>query len=321
MNNFRKEFQEALKLIQKSHYILIVTHINPDADTLSSSLALSNYMYRNNINHKVYNSVQSLPRHLDFLPRFEKIVNVLPQTYDLIIYVDCGDKKRIGVELDENCKTINIDHHKSNDNYGNINIINSDKGSTAEVLYWFFAFNNIKITKEIATCLYVGIYDDSIAFTTPRTNGKTFEVVNSLVGTGIDVAQISQKYLMRESLSKYRLIPKILETLELHYEGNIATIYQKQEWLLTTGADFNECDDIVDEILKISVVKVALYLREDKNHIRISLRGKGDNQIDLSQIANKFNGGGHKNAAGVILNDVTIQQAIKQLLDTLKSYI
>jgi phosphoesterase RecJ-like protein len=321
MNKFVKEFQEGYSLIHKSHYVLIVTHINPDADTLSSALALSNYMFRNNINHKVYNSIKNLPQNLDFLPRFDKIVDSVPQSYDLVIYVDCGDKRRVGSQFDTNCKIINIDHHHSNDNYGDINIVDSNKGSTAEVLYGFFTSNDIKITKEIALCLYIGIYDDSIAFTTPRTDSKTFEIVNTLVATGLDISEISQKYLMRNSLAKYRLLPKILQTLELHFQGSIATIYQKQEWLESTGAGFNECDEVVNEILKIAIVKIAIYLREDSNCIRISLREKNDIKIDLSEVASTLNGGGHKNAAGATVIDMNIEQAIKKLLDTFKNYI
>ena len=321
MNDFTKEFQKAYKLINESHYILIVTHINPDADTLSSALALSNYMYRHNINHKVYNSSKYLPGNLDFLPRFDKITDTVPKSYDLIIYVDCGDKRRVGFEFNNTCKVINIDHHQSNDNYGDINIVDSNKGSTAELLFGFFRDNEIKITKEIATCLYIGIYDDSIAFTTPRTNSKTFEVINTLVTTNIDIPKILESYLMRETLAKYRLLPKILQTLELYFEGDIAIIYQKQEWLDITGATFNECDEVVNEILKIAIVKIAIYLREDNNNIRISLRGKDDIKIDLSKVANRFNGGGHKNAAGATLSDMSIQQATTRLLDTFKNYI
>ncbi len=320
MNKNQTEFQNVYKLIHSSHYILIVTHINPDADTLSSALALSNYMSRNNINHKVYNSSQHLPRNLDFLPRFDKIVNTLPHTYDLVIYVDCGDQQRIGTEL-LNCKTINIDHHQSNDNYGDINIVDFHKGSTAEVIYEFFIQNNITITKDIATCLYIGIYDDSIAFTTPRTDQKTFEALNTIVGTGINITKISQNYLMRDSLAKYRLMPQILQTLDLYCEGRVASIYQKEEWLETTGANFNECDDVVNDILKISIVQIAIYLREEKNYIRVSLRGKDDAKINLSKVASNFSGGGHKNAAGATLKDVSIEEAIKKLLEVIKNYI
>lgn len=321
MNSFKNEFQEALRLIKNSHYIVIVTHINPDADTLSSALALSNFMDKENINHKVFNSQKDLPRNLDYLVRYNKIVNQLPKSYDLLIYVDCGDKNRVGVDIQNSCKIINIDHHQSNDNYGDINIVNSSKGSTAELLFGFFHHNNIAITKDIATCLYTGIYDDSIAFTTPRTDKETFDVVSRLAETKIDIAKISELFNMRDSLAKYRIIPKILETLELHNDGQVATIYQKQSWLEPTGAKFNEADEVVNDILKIGVVKIALYLREDGENIRVSLRAKGSCNINLSKVAANFNGGGHQNAAGATFKNSSISNVIDKLLITIKNYI
>ncbi len=320
MNSFKKDYKEALQLIQSSHYIVVVTHINPDPDTLSSALALSNYFSNNKINHKVYNLSKNLPLHLSFLPKFHKIVNQFPPKYDLVIYVDCGDQERGAVKLDDNCKIINIDHHQSNNNYGDINIVDSTKGSTAEVLYGFFETNSIKITKDIATCLYVGIYDDTIAFTTPRTNAQTFEVVNHLVTAGIDPSFVAESFIMKDSLAKYRMLPKVLSTLQLHLSAQVATIYQKEEWLESTGASFNECDEVVNDILKIAVVKVALYLREQNNKIRVSLRGK-DSDIDLSLVASKFNGGGHQNAAGCTIEYDDIDSAMKEILEVLKSYI
>lgn len=320
MNKFKKEFNEAFHLICNSHYILIITPINPDIDTISSALALSNYMVKNNISHKVYNNTQNYPKKLDFLPRFDKIINQLPKRYDLIIYLDCGHKSKLELQFIENCKFINIGHHQSNNNYGDVNILDDYKGSTAEILYDFFIVNNVPITKDIAICLYVGIYDESIAFTTPRTNRKTFEAINTLLSTGINISYILEQLCMRESLAKYRLLPKILETLQLHLGGTIATIYQKDAWLQITGATFNECDEVVNEILKISVVKIVIYLKEDKSDIRISLRGK-DDIIDLSKIAIFFHGEGDKNTASAILKDMNIAVAINKLLDTIKNYI
>jgi len=321
MNSFSKEFQELYKAMDESHYILIVTHINPDADTLSSALALGNYLFQNKINYKIYNSSKNLPRNLDILPRFDKIVDSVPQMYDLLIYVDCGDKKRVGFDFEDSCRVVNIDHHDSNSNFGSINIVDSSKGSTAQLVYDFFNVNNIEVTKEVATCLYVGIYDDSRAFTTPRTNSKTFDLISRLVATKIDISDLSQNILMRDSLAKYRLLPKILESLELHLEGKIATVYQKKRWLEITGASFSECDDVINEVLKIAIVKIAIYLREDGNTIRVSLRGKNDSHINLSKIAAMFNGGGHKNAAGLTMSDISIPKAKDRLLDTFKNYI
>lgn len=312
-------YQDMFTMISSAHYILIVTHTNPDADTLCCALALSNYMQSKRINHKVYNSSRELPNNLDFLPRFDKIVSQIPKSYDLVIYVDCADEKRVNIQLDHDAKIINIDHHQSNTNFADLNIINSKKGSTAEVLYQFFEINNITLTKDIATCLYVGIYDDNIAFTTPRTTADTFKVINKLVETGISPALIANKYLRRDSLAKYRIIPKILNTLELFNEGIIATIYLESIWLDETGARVQECDDVVNMILSMNIVQVVAYFRIIEGKVRVSLRSKGD--IDVSEVAASFNGGGHKNAAGLTIEVEDLEVAKGKLLEIIKNHI
>lgn len=312
-------YRDCLKLIEEAHYILILTHQNPDADTISCALGLSNFMFENKIKHKVFNTSNNIPRVLNFLPRFDKITTQIPKFYDLVIYVDCADQRRVGIELVDEVKIINIDHHQSNDNFGIINIVDDSKASTAEVLYSFFQKNDLKISKNIAECLYVGIYDDSIAFTTPRTSKETFETINKLVAVGISPSQIADNLLRRDSLARYRILPKILETLELHFEGKLATIYLDENWIKQTGASIHECDDVVNMVLNIAIVEVIAYFRIINGKVRVSLRSKND--IDVSNIAKNFNGGGHKNAAGLTIDTNIIDEAKEKLLNIIKNNI
>lgn len=313
------ENNKVFEMIKDCRYCLVVTHINPDADTISCALALSNYMYENKIKHKVFNESKNLPRNLDFLPMFDKITDQVPKFYDLAIFVDCAVKDRVGMDTTEGVKIINIDHHQSNSFFGCLNIVNDSKSSTAEVLYEVFEKENIAISKNIAQCLYVGIYDDSIAFTTPRVDSKTFKILNHLVETGIDVSFISDNLLRRDSLARYRVMPKILDTLQLRYEGKVATVYLEDRWLDETGAKVSECDDVVNMVLNISVVQIVCYFRIIKGKVRVSLRSKG--KIDVSNIAALFDGGGHKNAAGLSMDTADIDEAKDKLLETIQSCI
>lgn len=313
------QYKEIMKAIDEAHYILILTHKNPDADTISCALTLSNYFYEIKQNHKVYNISKELPFHLNFLPKFDKISDTLPLSYDLIIYVDCADQYRVGELNLQDVQTICIDHHQSNNNFADINIVDFSKGSTAEVLYDVLENQNINISKDMATCLYVGIYDDNLAFTTPRTSVATFETVTKLLKTGIDLSYISEQYLQRDSLAKYRILPKILDTLQLHNEGKFATIYLDDEWIAQTGAKVQECDVAVDMILNIGIVEVVAYLRVINKAVRVSLRSK--NNIDVSKIAAIFQGGGHKNAAGLTMSNKTIAESKEALLKSVKNYI
>ena len=301
------EYTKALELIEKSRYILIITHVNPDPDSIGSALALSNLFHENKIKHKVFNVSSDLPQSLDFIPRFEKISDQLPAFFDLAISVDCGTYKRLGFELDSSIPLINFDHHKSNNSFGVVNIVDPQKSSTAELVFEFFKHNGLYITKDSATALYVGIYDDTLAFSLGRCDEKTFEKINFLVECGASPSEIANKLLRRDSLAKYRIIPKILESLELFKEGEVASIVAREEWFKETGAHNRDCEDALDMIMSIAIVRIAVFIRVVNGVSRVSLRSKG--QIDVSKIAGKFDGGGHFNASGCTIETLDVEKA------------
>ena len=308
-------YKEALDLIHNSHYILIITHINPDADTLSCALAMSNYLSEQKIKHKVFNKQDDLPINLDYLNGFSKITDQFPKFYDLAIYMDCGDINRPAVSIDENCKIINFDHHQSNDNFGFINFVDSSKASTAEIVFDFFIKNDLVISKNIAECLYTGIYDDSLAFTTPRTDANTFRAINYLVNCKANPSYIASMLTQRQSLAKLKILAKVLESLELYEEGSIGVIYVLPLWLEQTGASYKDCDEAVNMVLNLGIVQIAIFLRVSDNLTRISLRSK---KANVAQIAEHFNGGGHKNAAGCRIKSNDIHESKNILLNYIK---
>lgn len=301
------EYTKALELIEKSRYILIITHVNPDPDSIGSALALSNLFYENKIKHKVFNISSDLPQNLDFIPRFEKISDQLPAFFDLAISVDCGTYKRLGFELDSSIPLINFDHHKSNNSFGTVNIVDPLKSSTAELVFEFFKHNGLYITKNSATALYVGIYDDTLAFSLGRCDELTFEKINFLVECGASPSEIANKLLRRDSLAKYRIIPKVLDSLELYKEGAVASIIAKDEWFKQTGAHNRDCEDALNMIMSIAIVKIAIFVRVVNGVSRVSLRSKG--QIDVSKVAGIFDGGGHFNAAGCTIETMDVEKA------------
>ena len=301
------EYTKALELIEKSRYILIITHVNPDPDSIGSALALSNLFYENKIKHKVFNVSADLPQNLDFIPRFEKITDQLPAFFDLAISLDCGTYKRLGFELDPLIPLINFDHHKSNNNFGAVNIVDPMKSSTAELVFEFFKHNGLYITKNSATALYVGIYDDTLAFSLGRCDETTFEKINFLVECGASPSEIANKLLRRDSLAKYRIIPKVLDSLELYKEGEVASIVAKEEWFKQTGAHNRDCEDALDMIMSIAVVRIAIFVRIVNGESRVSLRSKG--KIDVSKIAAEVAGGGHFNASGCTIETLDVEKA------------
>ncbi len=312
-----EDYKKAWARIKEAKYILIITHINPDPDTLTSALALSSALELNKIKHKIYNNNKKLPSNLKFLKNYNKIVDKIPDFYDLIISVDCGDKYRFFREpndkYDDSIDLINIDHHISNNNFGNINIVDPESASTAELVYDLLDINGVKLTKDCAEALYVGIYTDTLAFTTNRTNNRTFQKIGHIVESGANPDYISTHLVYNESLAKYRLIPKILDSLELHMEGRVATIELKNEWIKSTGADMDDAEDALNMVTQIGIVDIVVFLREGSTKIRVSLRGK--NGADVSKIAKDFEGGGHIRAAGCVINSKDMNEAKKIILD------
>jgi phosphoesterase RecJ-like protein len=319
VGNLKELFSEAHELIEASRSIVIVTHIHPDLDTLGSALALSNYLVKIGKSHKVYNSGGFSKKH-DFLPRFDKTIKKLPKFYDLIIAVDCARLDRFGFELDETSSQIpiiNIDHHVSNTNFGKINIIKDELCATALLIYEFFDNLDIEIDTNIATCIYTGIYDDSLGFSIDRVNSDTFRVVGELCKYDIEPYKIAQDIKSRESLAKYRLYPKVFDSLELYCEGKVAIVICKKEWLNFSGAVYEDAKDVVEQILHIKVVEVAILLSElpkknGKCKTKVSLRTQSD-ELDMSKIASNYNGGGHQKASGFVC-ETGIEELKKELI-------
>jgi bifunctional oligoribonuclease and PAP phosphatase NrnA len=273
-------------------------------------------MWEQKIKHRVFNKKQDLPKNLDFLNRFSNITNKMPDFYDLVIYVDCGDKTRADIKIDSNIKSINIDHHASNDNFGDINITDETKSSTAEVLYHFFTHNNLKISKQIATCIYTGIFSDSLGFSTPRVDKDTFLASYQLVLIGVEPSYVADMLGRRNSLAKYRLLPLVLSSLTLYMEGKVGVVHVTDKWLEETGGVVRDIHDVVDMVLSIGVVKIAFLMRTSNNKTMFSLRSK--NNIDVSKIASKFGGGGHIMAAGCTIDTSDMDDGLEQILNTIK---
>ena len=159
-----------------------------------------------------------------------------------------------------------------------------------------------------------------MAFSLGRCDEITFEKINFLVECGASPSDIANKLLRRDSLAKYRIIPKVLDSLELFKEGEVASIIAKEEWFKETGAHNRDCEDALDMVMSIAIVRIAFFVRVVNGTSRVSLRSKG--KIDVSTIAGKFGGGGHFNAAGCTLDMLDVEKAkdlvLKEILEVYK---
>lgn len=293
--------EKATDLIKNSKNIFIASHINPDGDNIGSSLALVLALKKNNKNVYVLKS-DIVPRSFVFLPGIDLIEDYNQEMgkIDLFIALDCGDENRLGKNkvLFENAKkTINIDHHISNTNFGNVNIVDSKASATGEIIYSFIKHLNIDIDKEIATNLYTAISTDTGSFKYENVTSETHKIIANLLDAGIDKSSININLYENMSFTRMKLFIKSLTTLETFNDGKIAVVKITQDMLKNTGASLEDSEGIISFIRKLETVEAACILKElEKENIKISLRTK--KYLDASLICDKFNGGGHKRAAG-----------------------
>jgi len=299
------------ELIKKSHYITLISHINPDGDTLGGALSFYPSLKKMGKNVSVVNSTKEFSNKYDFLPNFKKIKNSMPSKCDLLISFDCGSFDRLGIEKGD-FKIINIDHHKTNTNYGDINIVDSTSAS-ATLLALDILESDHKLTKEEAVCIYTGLVEDTGFFSFTNTDYKAFEAASKLVSIGIDPAQISKNLKMRNSLAKTRLTAIFINSIELLHDGTVAVGTVTQEDFITTGAVKSDSDHLVDILRNLATVELAIMIMQEKNsRYKVSLRSK--NHIDVSSIAKSFGGGGHKRAAGFELANADLTTLKKQII-------
>jgi len=299
-----------------SKHILLVSHVNPDGDTLGSVLALYDVLKRLGKKVSLYNFTKELPRIYDFLPNINRIKDIMPKYFDLVISCDCGSFDRLKIPMG-GYTLINIDHHISNKNFGDINIVDTESASAGMVVYKLLAENCVKISKDCAICLYVSVVEDTGFFSYSNVNEQTFKDASSLVKFGANPAKIASLLKSRQSLAKMRLLGFVLNNFELYQEAKIAFVYIDNEVLSKTGAKRYDTKNIINTLRDIVNVKVAVMILEEKHGgYKVSIRSK--NEMDISYLARDFDGGGHKNAAGFEVKSNDIEDLRKKILKKIK---
>lgn len=289
-------YKKAWQTIIGAEHILLVSHVNPDGDTLGCVLALYDALKRSNKKVSLYNATKELPKIYDFLPNINKIKDKPPVRFDVVVSCDCGSFDRLKIDKGDYV-LINIDHHKTSQDFGDINLINRSHSSAGLVVYDLLNQNSAKISKDCATCLYTAIAEDTGFFSYGNINEWTFDVAARLTGLGANPSFIASSLKGMQSLAKIRLLAYILNNFELHSDAKIAFIYINKEALSQTGARRYDTKNIINLLRDMATVKVAVMVLEEKNGgFKVSMRSKED--VDISSVATNFGGGGHKNSAG-----------------------
>jgi len=242
----------------------------------------------------------SRPYH--FLPGIEKIqvTDRIDGKYDGLFMLECGDLERPGLKGLDQYLIINIDHHHKTEPFGTLNWVDPTAAAAGEMIYQLAHELKVAITPEAATNLYVALFTDTGSFQYSNTTAQTLLIAGDLVRLGADPAAIARSVHMTQPITRIQLLGLLLKSLQVHTSGKIASISLTQEMLSETGAAMNDTEGVVDYPLSIDGVEIAAFLREESNgRCRISLRSK--NLYDVSSVAELFGGGGHKNAAGLVI--------------------
>ncbi len=311
--------EKAISLIKESSNIYIASHVQPDGDNIGSILALGMAIKKMNKDVNIL-KVDEVPSDYRFLPNVELIKEYeIPSTVDLFIALDSSDMNRLGLGKEFALKAekiINIDHHITNDKFGDINIISDSSGATGEIVYQVIKKMNVDIDRYIATCLYTAISTDTGSFMYSNTTYSTHMIIAELMKTGIDINDINVNLYQSRSIERTRLFINSLNNLELHLDGKIGIVYVTQEMLRANNAKLEDTEGIVSFIRDIDSVEVACLLKEIKeDEVKVSLRSKRN--IDVAKISSRYNGGGHMRAAGCTIN-ATIEEAKMSILNEIE---
>jgi len=305
---------EVREKLSEAKNITILTHLNPDADTIGTGLGIFNLLTQDRSKRvEIVNASKMLPGHLDFLPGFDKIKHKMDFEKSLIISCDCGSIDRLGLAL-EGRFIINIDHHQSNELYGEINVVIPEYASASQVAFMLFK-EFYEINVDSASCFYAALLSDTRYFTTASMNQKVFDMARDLVELGVNPAKIAYNFTQRRSLSSLRILHRALGNLELKCDAKVATLFVTEEDIMATGAQMPDMEGIVDYAKSLTTAEVALFAIELKGGIRISLRSKG---ADVSRVAAQFGGGGHKVAAGSMLDKRDLHETIDIIVETIQ---
>ncbi|CEP90618.1 RNA-binding protein [[Clostridium] sordellii] len=318
-----------IKAIREGNNFIVTSHYSPDGDNIGSTLSM--YYTLKKLGKKVYYVLDdSIPLNLTFLVKDIKILKSEEMNENLndytLISLDCGDFNRICVSesIKKSVKQlICIDHHASNNNYGDLNYINPNESSTCELVY-----NLLKefskemgeqiLDEDISTYLYTGLLTDTGNFSYSNTNPSSYLMAYDLVNLGAKKDLIIQKIFQSNTYNYYKLLGEALDTLEI-VDKKIASMMLTIDMLERNEISFNDADGVTSYTRDIDGVEVGLLFKEKApGEVKVSFRSK--NYVDVSAVAQVFGGGGHVRASGCTIKD-SIENVKKIVINEVLKHI
>ncbi|HVF47538.1 MAG TPA: bifunctional oligoribonuclease/PAP phosphatase NrnA [Pyrinomonadaceae bacterium] len=290
---------QVVELIENKNRFAITTHIKPDGDGVGSSLGLC-WLLRSLGKSADVIVRGDVPDAYRSLPGADEIrdIQTLEGDYDAVFVIECSDLSRPGIAGLDSHFTVNIDHHATSEHFGTIHWIDSTASAVGEMIYNLCKAIGGRISKDIAECVYMALVTDTGSFHFSNTSDRTLKVASELIKAGARPAKIGEAVYNNYPWSRIELMRRVLDTVKRDESGRIASLRQTLAMKELAGAVDGDNNGFVNIPLAARDVVAAVYMREvAPNKYRASLRSKG--AINVAKVAEKFGGGGHRNAAGL----------------------
>ena len=306
---------EVLNQIERRQKFILTSHARPDGDAVGSALACAQILRSMGKQACVVLS-DGVPAIYGPLPFADSVLRDMAEApgADTAIILECDSVARTRLTGLEEHYLINIDHHATARPFGNVNWIDPNACATAEMIFRLAREAGVKVSPDIATCLYTAVLTDTGSFCFHGTNEQTFALAQELVRCGADPVRIAQNIYFSTHISKMRLLGAALSNL--HREGSLAWMHVDRAAMEACQASEEDCEGLVNYAVAIQGIEVALFFREQPDgRFRVSLRSKGG--VNVALVAEALGGGGHSCASGCAAEG-PLAVAVEQVLAALR---
>ncbi|MEK3882184.1 bifunctional oligoribonuclease/PAP phosphatase NrnA [Paenibacillus sp. PL2-23] len=313
---------EALAFMKANASFLVVSHVQPDGDAISSTVVISWLLERLGKRAVLINESE-LPSRLQYLVHFDRIHSYKRQrpeaSFDAVIAVDCADNRRIGevsLMFPEGIPLLNIDHHPTNNRFGTVNVIRPNAAATVEMLYDLIERAGLEPDLDCAVAIYTGLLTDTGGFRYSNTTPRVMEIAAKLLAAGVSGSELADQLLEKMTAAKLKLLQTSLARLTFSDDLKIGWLYIGKDDLKACGAVPEDLEGIVNYALNVDGVEVGILFKETSDGgVKASLRSAG--KADVAEIAQSFGGGGHVRASGCRLEG-DLGEAIKRVVEEVR---
>jgi bifunctional oligoribonuclease and PAP phosphatase NrnA len=303
MNTYEDRLQAAALFIRDNDDFLVVSHVSPDGDAIGSTGAVGFVLQLLGKSYTLINEGRVPKKYAELLgdqPIADYSLDPPARRFARVIAVDCADYARIGGVhnlFEADAALLNIDHHPTNDEFGQVNLVKTDAAATVQIIYDLAQTLGIRWTKPLAECIYAGLLTDTGGFRYSNTSADVLAIAERMLRLGVNGAELSERLLEAMTFPQVQLLREALATLTFTEDRKIAHLTVLSDTLSATGAADEDTEGLVNIPRNVEGVEVGiLFKQKDASLFKVSMRSAG--AVDVSQIAKRFGGGGHVRAAG-----------------------